>query len=285
MQSLEETLALMVLAPMASGRRGEASDRREPDSERGLPGKGHGIESNGPIALIQVLGKTWALLLRATRLAKMPTTHGVRLDALPPPLHKGEDLVAKWKRKCPLAKVCTGEIKGTTTRFVKKAVGDSEGDIANRLRNYYKLAMLCTELTKERLPKLPAGELRAIVAKLQGELTFPDCVKVGLLDHAIARLIDANDFAGLIAVITPWCGDDTDFDPLAPTVVASPLPMAKKLEKYRVALFGKLVPALIGGGSLARRSCAHSANTSWSGTRGWISSRWGLDVWRHVPRL
>lgn len=184
-----------------------------------------------------------------------------RPRAFPTPLCEGEDLVAEWKRRCPLEKICTGELKGTTTRFLKKAVDDNEGDIANRLRNYYKLALMCQELTKDRLPRLPAGELGAIVAKLEGEFTFPDIVKGGLTDHAIQRQVDALDFVGLLRTITPWGNEDATFDPRSPTVCAMTWPMPKKVEKYKAALFGKLIPSLIGGGEPRARVlhtlCAH----------------------------
>lgn len=187
--------------------------------------------------------------------------------ATPSDPSRGEDLISYWMRKVPLASVCTGALDGRSITPLKRAIDKAPIDEANRMRNYYKLVLMAGELRRERLMRLPAGELHAILSRLGSELEFPDQVKRALVDHAVDAHIASNDDEQLMHTLLPWAGHESEaFNPLAPRLaLLDSMPLQKKLDKFRSALFGQHLGELISAGesrSLQVRSLCEKMKVS-----------------------
>lgn len=162
------------------------------------------------------------------------------------------DPLVSWQRRLPLKAVLTGKPKGRTIKALKMMVqkllgNDSTQSDGFRLKAYMGKVIFADQLRPPGLAKLPAMELRTIVAALAEDVSFTPEINTALLEHKLASLLKDGTPAEVVDCAFPWpaLGAEVRFDPLSPQLSCIGWSTNSTIESFKRVLFVRYIAPMI----------------------------------------
>eukprot|EP00971_Amphidinium_carterae_P241142 4787429-Amphidinium_carterae.3 len=159
---------------------------------------------------------------------------------------RGEDPVAKWKKRIPLERCLAGKrndhrsINGLKARISR--ISQSTDHLAElaALRNFQQLIQkadqIHIDMVKAIDPKLLEETLTTIMPHVQ---TYPKEYQEKLVEKRVEVLLDKKEYQSLVDILNPFLAED--FDPLHPTVAGTDDSLPQKIRTFERVVFKDLL--------------------------------------------